>query len=133
MSELEARIDFDPSGEIRIATGAATNIPPRLPLVITRGGDWLLKATWLDTGAVDLSSATAAFTIYDAPNGTPLVSLTQASGITLAATAPTITVALTASAINAYTWGPRAVYRLAVTLSGTTTVLLTGPVVLRGG
>ena len=134
MSDLEGRVDIE-SGELVISLAAGANVPPKYPLVITKGGDWRLLATWMPQSSTPelLSGASATFTIYDAPGGTALVSLSGGSGITLADTRPTITVAISAATLNAYTWGPRAVYRLAVTVSGTTTVILTGPVVLRAG
>ena len=134
MSDLQGRVDIE-SGELLISLAAGANVPPVYPLTITRGGDWSLRATWMPQASTpaELEGDAATFTIYDAPGGTALVSLSAGSGITLADGRPTITVAISASTVNAYTWGPRAVYRLAVTTGGATTVILTGPVVLRAG
>lgn len=133
--ELTARAQISDDGVLEITTNVGTNAPASYPLTITAGADWSLKVTWFDapSSPVDLSSGyTAAFTVYDEPGGTALVSLTQAAGITLASGQPNLTVALTAAAIAAYTWGPRAWAVLTVTTGGVARALLSAPVVLRG-
>jgi hypothetical protein len=113
-----------------VTTGTATVLPWECDLLIARGADWLLNVTWSDTGGqpVDLSSgATATFTIENPAGGTPVVSLTEAAGITLGAGSPppNIAVLLTATQIAALTF-VRSRYQLAVTIGGTTTLLVSG-------
>ena len=75
-TDLEGRVDIE-SGELVISLAAGANIPPKFPLVITKGGDWQLRASWFPQSSTPepLASAAATFTIYDAPGGTALVSL----------------------------------------------------------
>lgn len=133
--ELIARVDADAAGGISIVTGTSTNRPGEYPLTITRGADWSLNVTWFSQPSQpeDLSSGyTAAFIVRYASGETALVSLANGSGITLGASAPNLALALTKSAIDAYTWGPRAQYTLTVATGGVTRALLRGPIDLRG-
>src|SRR5512143_1481070 len=130
--ELVARVDADPEGGLTVTTNVATNVPAEYPLTLTRGADWSLAVTWCSqpNQPEDLSAATASLVIRYDPRSTALLTLTQASGLTLAATKPNITATLTAATIAGFTWGPRATYLLTVTSGGVTRALLTGAVVV---
>lgn len=118
-TELDATVTATTSTGLVVQTGPATLRPARYPLTIVRGAQWTLYATWWNAPNQPVNVSTgysAAFTIYDEPGGTALVSLASGgSGITLAATAPTITVSRTATETGLYTWGPQAWYVLTVT------------------
>jgi len=95
-------------------------------LVIEQGRRVMLRLAWVDEqgGAIDLSSGyTAAMhirTVRDSATAA-LLSLTHASGITLAATKNNITAEITAAQSAALTFG-RAFYELTVTHTATSTV-----------
>ena len=94
--------------------------------VLEQGRRVVLRLAWVDEqgGAIDLSSGyTAALHIRAVRDSstTALLSLTQASGITLAATKNNITIEVTAAQSAALTFG-RAFYELTVTHTATSTV-----------
>lgn len=103
---------------------------------IDQGATNTLRITWFDEEVipVDLSAGfTAMLQIrLTGDAATTLLSLTQASGITLAAAEPTITVAITSTQSAALTF-TRAVYDLTITQTSGTVVtrLLEGTVTLR--
>lgn len=94
-------------------------------LVIEQGRRLNIPVAWSDErmGALDLSSGyTAQFQVRtQRDTGSALLSLTHSSGITLAAAAPNITIAITAAQSAALTFS-RAWYELAVTHTASTTV-----------
>lgn len=135
--ELEHTVTASPDAGLIVDTRAASLAPVAYPLTIAAGATWNLYVTWRNAPnqPVDLSSGyTAAFTIYDEPGGTALVSLIQGAGITLAASTPTITITRTGAQTALYTWGPRAWYVLTVTLTSgsVTTWLLHGTIEVLG-
>ena len=137
-NELRATVQVSGQSGLVVLREAATMEPASYPLKLIKGADFTLYVTWWNAPnqPVDLSAGyTAAFTVRYESGGTVLVTLTQAAGIALAATQPTLTITRTAAQTAAYTWGPRAQYALTVTgiASGVVTPLLTGPIDLVKG
>lgn len=103
-------------------------------VVIDQSADFYLNVTYQDsTGAnVNLTGYTAAFSIASTYGKTPLLTVTQANGITLGGTAGTIAIHLTNTQTNTLGEGSF-VAELAVTSgAGVETSLLKGPITCKG-
>jgi hypothetical protein len=129
--EGRAALKIDAKRGLLITTQLATRRAATHDLQIEAGRSYSLVISWLDgdTAEVrDMSAYTAKFQIRSHPGAaTAHVSLTQASGITLAATEPNILVVLTAAQATALAAAiTRGVYELTVTTGSTTVRLLEG-------
>ena|ERR1017187_7533953 len=96
-------------------------------ITLTRGEDLSLNATWLiDDLPVDLSDASAVFWVDGQPG--PLLS----SPVTLGGEAGTLNVLIASAALSGAMLGAGGGirYRLLVTVSGVTTALLSGTLVV---
>lgn len=99
---------------------------------IEQGTTFSRTFTWTDSSnnPINLTGYTAKLSIAPAPAGTPYISLTDTSGITLGGSAGTIAVTLTAAQTTAFTF-TTAKYDLKLTdASGNVTRLLEGTVTL---
>lgn len=102
----------------------------RFDLTLEEGADYALTLTYYDSSGalVDLTGATAKLQIKDEIGSSALVSLTQASGITLGGTAGTISIAITVAQVAALGANFEGLYDLKLTLSSLVTRLLQGAV-----
>lgn len=103
-----------------------SNLPFNYDFKVYQGNTWSRTLTYKNSAgvAVDLSTYSATFTVKDRRGGTTILTLTEASGITLNASGQII-IAMTDTQTDTL-FAPECEYELKLTLAGVDTYICEG-------